>query len=267
MLEGYGLTEAAPITHFNPIQGKRPPGSMGIPLPSTLAKIMDPETGNREMSPGEEGELVIQGPQVMDGYWHNPQETAMVLRDGWLYTGDLARMDEDGYFYIVERKKDLIIAGVTNLSRQLKKCSISTPTSEAAAFGVPMLTGGNRKWSSWPKMGPLPKRTSRSIAAACWRSIRCPRSSNFARCPKAGGRVAGAQGEGWPAGNLPYFSMTLRRILRYQWLKFLRLQEDPRKLAWGMALGVFIGITPTIPFHLVAALLWPRSSGSPQLPP
>ncbi len=80
MMEGYGLTEAAPVTHFNPIQGKRPAGSMGIPLPSTLAKVVDAETGSRDLPPGEVGELVIQGPQVMAGYWHNPEETALVLQ-------------------------------------------------------------------------------------------------------------------------------------------------------------------------------------------
>jgi long-chain acyl-CoA synthetase len=139
MLEGYGLTEAAPVTHFNPIQGKRPPGSMGLPMPSTLAKIMDQETGTRELPPGEEGELAIFGPQVMGGYWGNPQETAMVLRDGWLYTGDLARMDEDGYFYIVERKKDLIIAGGYKIyPREVEEVLYQHPgVKEAAAFGVP----------------------------------------------------------------------------------------------------------------------------------
>jgi long-chain acyl-CoA synthetase len=139
MMEGYGLTEAAPITHLNPIQGKRPPGSMGMPFPSTLAKIMDPETGTREMPLGEEGELAICGPQVMEGYWHNRQETAMVLRDGWLYTGDLARMDEDGYFYIVERKKDLIIAGGYKIyPREVEEVLYQHPgVKEAAAFGVP----------------------------------------------------------------------------------------------------------------------------------
>lgn len=139
MLEGYGLTEAAPITHFNPIRGNKPPGSMGLPLPSTLAKIMDQETGHREMPPGEEGELVIFGPQVMQGYWQNPEETAMVLRDGWLYTGDLARMDEDGYFYIVERKKDLIIAGGYKIyPREVEEVLYQHPAvKEAAAFGVP----------------------------------------------------------------------------------------------------------------------------------
>jgi long-chain acyl-CoA synthetase len=138
ILEGYGLTEAAPVTHFNPIQGKRPPGSMGLPLPSTLAKVMDAETGTQELPPGAEGELVVSGPQVMEEYWQNPDETAMVLRDGWLYTGDLARMDEDGYFYIVERKKDLIIAGGYKIyPREVEEVLYQHPgVKEAAAFGV-----------------------------------------------------------------------------------------------------------------------------------
>lgn len=139
ILEGYGLTESSPVTHFNPIQGKRPPGSMGMPLPSTLAKVMDQETGAREMPPGEVGELAIQGPQVMQGYWRNPPETAAVLRHGWLYTGDLARMDADGYFYIVERKKDLIIAGGYKIyPREVEEVLYQHPgVKEAVALGVP----------------------------------------------------------------------------------------------------------------------------------
>jgi long-chain acyl-CoA synthetase len=139
MMEGYGLTEAAPVTHFNPVRGRRPAGSMGIPLPSTQAMVVDQETGARELPPGEVGELIIQGPQVMEGYWENPEETALVLRDGWLYTGDLARMDEDGYFYIVERKKDLIIAGGYKIyPREVEEVLYQHPgVKEAAALGVP----------------------------------------------------------------------------------------------------------------------------------
>ena len=139
MMEGYGLTEAAPITHFNPVRGRRPAGSMGIPLPSTQAMVVDQETGARELPAGEVGELIIQGPQVMEGYWENPEETALVLRDGWLYTGDLARMDEDGYFYIVERKKDLIIAGGYKIyPREVEEVLYQHPgVKEAAALGVP----------------------------------------------------------------------------------------------------------------------------------
>src|SRR5665648_1091473 len=139
MMEGYGLTEAAPITHLNPVRGKRPAGSMGIPLPSTQARVVDQETGARELPPGELGELVIQGPQVMEGYWRNPEETALVLKDGWLHTGDLARMDADGYFYIVERKKDLIIAGGYKIyPREVEEVLYQHPgVKEAAALGVP----------------------------------------------------------------------------------------------------------------------------------
>ncbi len=139
MLEGYGLTEAAPVTHLNPIRGKRPVGSMGIPLPSTRVKVVEQENGARELPPGEVGELIIKGPQVMEGYWQKPEETAMVLRDGWLHTGDLARMDEDGYFYIVERKKDLIIAGGYKIyPREVEEVLYQLPgVKEAAALGVP----------------------------------------------------------------------------------------------------------------------------------
>jgi long-chain acyl-CoA synthetase len=139
MLEGYGLTEAAPVTHFNPVKGKRPPGSMGMPMPGTQARVVDPETGAHDLPPGEVGELIIQGPQVMEGYWQKPEETALVLRDGWLHTGDLARMDEDGYFYIVERKKDLIIAGGYKIyPREVEEVLYQHPgVKEAAALGVP----------------------------------------------------------------------------------------------------------------------------------
>jgi long-chain acyl-CoA synthetase len=138
MMEGYGLTEAAPITHFNPVRGRRPAGSMGLPLPSTRVRVVDQETGARELPPGEVGELIIQGPQVMEGYWQSPEETALVLRDGWLHTGDLARMDEDGYFYLVERKKDLIIAGGYKIyPREVEEVLYQHPgVKEAAALGV-----------------------------------------------------------------------------------------------------------------------------------
>ena len=114
LVEGYGLTEASPVTHSNPFQGERRTGSIGIPMSSTNARIVDVQT-NVPLPPGEVGELLIQGPQVMQGYWKMPDETAQVLRSGWLHTGDLARMDEDGFFTIVDRKKDLILSGVYNV--------------------------------------------------------------------------------------------------------------------------------------------------------
>jgi long-chain acyl-CoA synthetase len=111
LVEGYGLTEASPVTHCNPANQTLQTvcvGSIGLPLPDTEACILDLETGTRRLEPGDTGELAVKGPQVMKGYWKNPEETALVLRGGWLLTGDIARMDDDGYFYITDRKKDLI---------------------------------------------------------------------------------------------------------------------------------------------------------------
>ncbi|OGD47128.1 long-chain fatty acid--CoA ligase, partial [Candidatus Bathyarchaeota archaeon RBG_13_46_16b] len=111
LVEGYGLTESSPVTHCNPLDRSMKTvkvGSIGLPWPDTDAKIMDMETGEKEMELGETGELVVKGPQVMEGYWKMPEESAAVLRDGWLYTGDIGKMDENGYFYITDRKKDLI---------------------------------------------------------------------------------------------------------------------------------------------------------------
>jgi long-chain acyl-CoA synthetase len=139
IIEGYGLSESSPVTHRNPVYGQRKPGSIGIPLPNTDCKIVDVETGMVELPPGEAGELVIKGPQVMKGYWKNPEETSLVLRDGWLYTGDIATMDEDGYFYIVGRKKDLIIAGGYNIyPTEVEEVLYQHPAvSEVCVFGVP----------------------------------------------------------------------------------------------------------------------------------
>jgi long-chain acyl-CoA synthetase len=106
LVEGYGLTEASPLTHANPIHRVKP-GSIGIPLPDTNARIVDLVSGT-EVAPGEPGELLIRGPQVMLGYWHRADETARALADGWLHTGDVATMDADGYFAIVDRAKDMI---------------------------------------------------------------------------------------------------------------------------------------------------------------
>ena len=111
LAEGYGLTEASPVTHCNPVditfQTVRV-GSIGLPLPDTNARIVDLETGQKILQQGEIGELAVKGPQVMTGYWKKPKETGLVLKDGWLLTGDIAYMDSEGYFYITDRKKDLI---------------------------------------------------------------------------------------------------------------------------------------------------------------
>ena len=111
LVEGYGLTESSPVTHCNPLDKSMKTvnvGSIGLPWPDTDAKIMDIETGEKELGLNEDGELVVKGPQVMKGYWKMAEESAAVLRNGWLYTGDVAKMDVDGYFYITDRKKDLI---------------------------------------------------------------------------------------------------------------------------------------------------------------
>jgi long-chain acyl-CoA synthetase len=139
ILEGYGLTEASPVTHSNPVHRERKEGSIGLPLADTDCKIVDLIDGTREVRPGEAGELCIKGPQVMKGYWHNPDETGRVLRDGWLFTGDIARIDDDGYFYIMERKKDMIISeGFNVYPNEIDEVVLKHPlVADAGAVGVP----------------------------------------------------------------------------------------------------------------------------------
>jgi long-chain acyl-CoA synthetase len=139
LIEGYGLTEASPVTHSNFVwDGKRVKGSIGVPWPDTEAKIISLETGE-EAKVNEIGELVVRGPQVMKGYWNQPHETENVLRDGWLYTGDVGYMDERGYFYIVDRKKDMIIASGYNIyPREVEEVLYEHPkVQEAVVVGVP----------------------------------------------------------------------------------------------------------------------------------
>lgn len=137
LIEGYGLTEASPVTHANPIWGLRKIGTIGLPFPDTDAVVIDPVTGEH-LPVGELGELIVRGPQVMKGYWNKPEETAKVLRDGWLHTGDLATMDEDGYFTIMDRIKDIIIAGGFNIyPREVEEVLFEHPAvREAAVVGV-----------------------------------------------------------------------------------------------------------------------------------
>jgi long-chain acyl-CoA synthetase len=139
LCEGYGLTEASPVTHVNPIHGLRKPGTIGLPLPATDARIVDLDTGSRPLGPGEVGELCIRGPQVMAGYYQRPDETARVIRDGWLHTGDIATMDGDGYFTIVDRLKDLIIVSGANVyPSEVEEVLLAHPAvAEAAVVGRP----------------------------------------------------------------------------------------------------------------------------------
>jgi long-chain acyl-CoA synthetase len=140
LVEGYGLTEAAPVTHCNPLfgEGKQKVGSIGVPFPDVEARIVDIETGDRVLPAGEIGELVLRGPQLMDGYWHKPEETAETLRNGWLHTGDIARMDDEGYFYIVDRKKEMIdVSGFKVYPREVEEVLATHPAvAESAAIGV-----------------------------------------------------------------------------------------------------------------------------------
>jgi long-chain acyl-CoA synthetase len=137
--EGYGLSEASPVTHSNPILGMKKIGSIGMPFPDVDCRIVDADDGETEMGFHQPGELILKGPQVMKGYWNKPEETADTLRDGWLYTGDIGTVDEDGYFYIVDRKKDMIIAGGFNIyPREIDEVLFEHPkVLEAVAVGVP----------------------------------------------------------------------------------------------------------------------------------
>jgi long-chain acyl-CoA synthetase len=139
LVEGYGLSETSPVAIANPIYGKRKAGTIGMPIPDTLARVADPTDPSKTMPAGEPGELALAGPQVMLGYWNRADETAQVLRDGWLLTGDMAVMDEEGYFSIVDRKKDLIIAGGYNVyPREVEEVLYENPkVLEVCVAGVP----------------------------------------------------------------------------------------------------------------------------------
>ena len=139
IVEGYGLSEASPVTHCNPVFGKRKLGSIGLPFPDMDAKIVDLETGEKELPVGEAGELVVKGPQVMKGYWNKPEETARTLRGGWLHTGDIATRDEEGYFFIVDRIKDMIkTVGENVYPREVEEVLFKHPkVKDAVVVGLP----------------------------------------------------------------------------------------------------------------------------------
>ena len=140
IVEGFGMTESTPVTHINPFAGgKRKAGSIGIPISDTECRIVSLDDGKTDVPVGETGELLVRGPQVMKGYWNKPEATAETLVDGWLYTGDIGKMDEDGYFYIVDRKKDMIISGGLNVyPRDIEEVFFEHPkVQEATAIGIP----------------------------------------------------------------------------------------------------------------------------------
>jgi long-chain acyl-CoA synthetase len=146
LIEGYGLTEASPVTHCNPVVGQRRSRCIGLPVPDTDARVVDYETGRRVLQVGEEGELQVKGPQVMRGYWNQRSETEAVLKDGWLSTGDLVRMDEEGFFYILDRKKDMIKSGGMNVyPREVDECLCRHPkVKEACVVGIPQELRGEK---------------------------------------------------------------------------------------------------------------------------
>lgn len=174
LVEGYGLTEASPVTHANPIDGRARPGCIGLPIPDTDCKIVDLEDPDRVVPIGERGELAIMGPQVMMGYWNRPEETALSIRNGWLYTGDIAVVDEEGYFRIVDRKKEMILVSGFNVypteveqvlfrhPKVMKVCVLGVPdetTGEAVKAFVVLRPGETAKpeeiieWSRDPANG------------------------------------------------------------------------------------------------------------------
>lgn len=145
LVEGYGLSEASPVTHANPLTRElNRIGTIGLPFPDTDCKLVDVESGLKEVALGEPGELCIKGPQVMKGYWNRPDETAKTLRDGWLYTGDIGVMDTDGFFRIVDRKKDMIIVGGFNVyPRDVEEVLYQHPkVLESVVVGVPDAKSG-----------------------------------------------------------------------------------------------------------------------------
>lgn len=139
LVEGFGLTESAVATFCNPMYGMNVEGSIGMPMPDVEGKIVDLETGTKDLPLGEVGELVLRSPSVMKDYWNMPEETQIALRQGWLYTGDIAKMDENGYFYVVDRKKDMIIASGFNIyPREVEDVLYEHPKiQEAAVAGIP----------------------------------------------------------------------------------------------------------------------------------
>ncbi|MFQ5762202.1 MAG: AMP-binding protein, partial [Candidatus Bathyarchaeia archaeon] len=141
LVEGYGLSEASPVTHCNRLDDmkKVKPGSIGIPFMDTQARIVNLDDPSKQLAAGEVGELAVKGPQAMLGYWNRPEETAAVLRKGWLLTGDIARMDEDGYFWIVDRKKDMINVGGFKVwpSEVEETLQLHPAVEEAAAISTP----------------------------------------------------------------------------------------------------------------------------------
>jgi long-chain acyl-CoA synthetase len=139
LVEGYGMTETSPVTHANPVVGARRPGTIGVPLPGTQCRLVDPNHPDREVEPGDPGELVVAGPQVFSGYWGSPADPDLFTADGYYRTGDVACMDDDGFFRVVDRRKELIIAGGFNVyPAEVEGVLRAHPAvADACVIGVP----------------------------------------------------------------------------------------------------------------------------------
>jgi long-chain acyl-CoA synthetase len=182
IIEGFGLSETSPVTHANPIRRTRKIGTVGLPLPSTDGRIVSPDD-EQPVAPGEEGELLIKGPQVMQGYWKQPEETARVLRDGWLHTGDLAKQDEDGFFTIVGRTKDMInCSGFKVYPDEVDQVLMAHPAVlETATIGVPHPTRGETV-KTFLVLRPGDKLTAEQVQEYCRQhlaSYKVPREVEF----------------------------------------------------------------------------------------
>jgi long-chain acyl-CoA synthetase len=178
--EGYGLTETSPVVSFNPLAGVAKPDSIGIPAPGTEVRLVDDE--GHDVPLGTPGELIVRGPQVMQGYWQQPEESAKVLRDGWLYTGDVAVMDEQGYFKIVDRKKDMILVSGFNVYPNEVEDAIAQMDAvlEVAVVGVPDAKSGEAVRAFVVSQDPgLTEEAVRAHAKRLLTDYKVPRSIEF----------------------------------------------------------------------------------------
>jgi long-chain acyl-CoA synthetase len=183
IMEGFGMTETSPVAAANPLAGTRKIGSVGIPLPDTIIRIVDMEDGVTDMPFGTEGEIIIKGPQVMQGYWNRPEESAEALRDGYMYTGDLGTMDEDGFLRIVGRKKDMInCSGMKVYPDEVDAVLMEHPDiQDAATIGVPNAKRGEAV-KSFVVLRPGATLTSEEILEYCSENLaryKVPRDITF----------------------------------------------------------------------------------------
>ena len=172
IVEGYGLTETSPVTHANPLDGLRKIGSIGVPLPNTDMKVVSLDDGTTEVGVGEQGELLLKGPQVMRGYWNASEQTAAAFTDGWFRTGDIAAVDTDGYTFIVGRKKDMIIAGGYNIyPDEIDAVLVAHPAVlEAATVGIPDPKRGETV-KSFVVLRPGQRATANELTEYCRREL------------------------------------------------------------------------------------------------